>query len=172
MEPFSLLIVVAVVMVLVWTAAKVVPAGHVLIVERLGRHQAVLEPGLHFIIPIIDRVRDRLDTREQMLSKLREPVISRDNYVVLVDAVVFYQIVDPRSATYDVADHLQSLDDLTVSTLRTVIGGTDVEEALLSTHVINSEVRRTLSWTTERWGVRVLRVEITALDKGGTDNLR
>ena len=167
MDPFSLLIVVAVVMVLVWRAAKVVPAWHVFIIERLGRHQAVLEPGLHFIIPVIDRVRDRLDTREQMLSKLREPVISRDNYVVLVDAAVFYQIADPRSATYDVADYLQSLDGLTVSTLRTVIGGMDLAEALMSRQVIGTELRRVLSWTTGTWGVRVNRADITAMDRSG-----
>lgn len=166
-EPFWLpLVGIAVVAILLVTSAStIVPAGHAFLIDRLGRHQAVLAPGLHFIIPGVDRIRAKLDTREQVFSKVGEPVVTRDDFVVFADAGVFYQIKEPRVTIYDVADYRQSMDRLIVSTLRTVIGSMDLEEALISSPVIAEELRRVLSWTTGTWGIVVTRAEITALAK-------
>ncbi|RMB59864.1 SPFH domain-containing protein [Tessaracoccus antarcticus] len=168
MEPLWLPLVIAVVvMLLLFRASKVVPVGHVFLVERLGRYRTSLKPGIHLTVPVIDTVRATLDTREQMFSTSREPVVTKDNHVLAVDAGVHYEITDPRAAVYEVADHLQALDTITVSTLRTVIGGMDREEALMSSQVIGTELRRVLNWTTGTWGVRVNRADITALDEAG-----
>ncbi len=168
MEPLWLPLVIAVVvMLLLFRASKVVPVGHVFLIERLGRYRTSLKPGIHLTVPVIDTVRTKLDTREQMLLKSREPIITKDNHVLAVDAGIHYEITDPRAAVYEVDDYLQALDKITVSTLRTVIGGMDREEALMSRPVIGTELRRVLSWTTGTWGVRVNRADITALDGTG-----
>ncbi len=165
MEPLWLVLVVVVAVALLWRAAKVVPAGHVFLTERLGRHRAILEPGVHLIIPAVDTIRAKLDTREQVLSKTREPVITRDDIVVLIDVVVFYEITDPRAAVYEVADYVQAFDQLTVTTLRNMIGGMDLADALTSRAVASAELRRVLSWTTGTWGIRVNRVDVAAMDR-------
>lgn len=153
-----------VVMLLLLRAVKVVPVGHVFLIERLGRFRTSLKPGAHLTVPVVDAVRAKVDTRAQIFLKSREPVVTKDNHVLLVDAAIQYEITDPRAAVYEIADHLQALDKITVSTLRTVIGGMDREEALMSRLVIGTELRRTLNWTTGTWGVRVNRADITALD--------
>lgn len=163
MEPLLLLVAVIVAGSVVTAAAKVVPIGHVFIIERLGKHQATLESGLHFILPFIDSIRAKLDVREQPFSKVREPVVTNDNFVVLVDAVVLYQITEPHAAIYDVDDHLRALDRLTITTLRNLIGAMDLAEALTSCAVTGTELRRVLSWTTGTWGIHINRAEITAM---------
>lgn len=165
MEPFwlPLVVIAVVVMLLVASASTIVPAGHAFLTDRLGRHHAVLGPGLHFIIPGVDMIRARLDTREQMFSRVDEPVVTRDNHVVSVGVGVCHQIKDPRAAAHEMADHRRSMDQLIVSTLRTVVGGMDLDEALVSRPIIATELRRVLSWTTGTWGIVVHRAEITAL---------
>lgn len=164
MEPLVIVVAALVVALLLTVALKIVPIGHVFVTERLGKHQTILEPGVHFIVPAVDSVRARLDIREQPFSKTREPVITRGDWVVLMDVDLFYQIIDPRAAVYEVADYAQALDRLTVTTLRNMIGGMDLPEALASRAVTNAELRRVLNWTTGKWGIRVNRVEVTAMD--------
>lgn len=123
-----------------------------------------LQPGVNFIIPIADRVRDKLDIREQVFTSVPQPVITEDNVVVRIDTVLYYQITDPRAAAYEVADYLQAIDQLTVTTLRNLIGSIDLEEALTSRESINAQLRTVLDEATGRWGIRVNRVELKAID--------
>lgn len=165
MEFLVPLIIAAVIVVFVVAATvRVVPQAHRFNVERFGRYRTTLQPGLNFIVPIADRVRDKLDIREQVFSSVPQPVITEDNVVVHIDTVLYYQITDPRAAAYEVANYLQAIDQLTVTTLRNVIGSMDLEEALTSRESINAQLRSVLDEATGRWGIRVNRVEIKAID--------
>ncbi|PRX97241.1 SPFH domain-containing protein [Allonocardiopsis opalescens] len=144
---------------------RIVPQARAGIVERLGRYSRTLEPGLNFVIPIVDRVhRPLIDMREQVYSSRPQPVITEDNLVVNIDTVLYYQVTDPRAATYEVASYLQAIDQLTVTTLRNVIGGMDLERTLTSRDEINNRLRGVLDEATGKWGIRVNRVEIKAID--------
>src|SRR5690606_22353653 len=113
-------------------------------IERFGRYRVTLQPGLNFILPMIDRVNNKLDIREQVFSSQPQPVITEDNLVVNIDTVLYYQITDPRAAAYEVADYLQAIDQLTVTTLRNVIGSMDLERTLTSREEINAQLRSVL----------------------------
>lgn len=147
---------------------KVVPQAHRYNIERFGRYRITLQPGLNFILPIADRIRDRLDIREQVFPSTPQPVITEDNLVVNIDTVLYYQITDPRAAAYEVADYLQAIDQLTVTTLRNLIGSMDLERALTSREEINAQLRTVLDEATGKWGIRVNRVEIKAIDPPGS----
>ncbi len=165
MELIAVLMVLAfVVAFLVTATVRIVPQAHRWNVERFGRYVMTLQPGLNFIIPIADRVRDKLDIREQVFTSVPQPVITEDNVVVRIDTVLYYQITDPRAAAYEVADYLQAIDQLTVTTLRNLIGSIDLEEALTSRESINAQLRTVLDEATGRWGIRVNRVELKAID--------
>ncbi len=155
----ALLIVFLVIM-----TVKIVPQAHRFNIERFGRYRATLQPGLNFIIPIADRVRDKLDIREQVFPSTPQPVITEDNLVVNIDTVLYYQITEPRAAAYEVANYLQAIDQLTVTTLRNLIGTMDLEQALTSREAINAQLRSVLDEATGKWGIRVNRVEIKAID--------
>ena len=133
-------------------------------VERFGRYRTTLQPGLNFIIPLADRINTKLDVREQVFSSQPKPVITEDNLVVNIDTVLYYQITDPRAAAYEIADYLQAIDQLTVTTLRNVIGSMDLEQTLTSREEINTRLRIVLDEATGKWGIRVNRVEIKAID--------
>ncbi|MDN5854877.1 MAG: SPFH/Band 7/PHB domain protein [Actinomycetia bacterium] len=133
-------------------------------IERFGRFQKTLQPGLNFIVPVADRVNTKLDIREQVFSSEPQPVITADNLVVHIDAVLYYQITDPRAAAYEVANYLQAIDQLTVTTLRNVIGSMDLERTLTSREDINAQLRGVLDVATGKWGIRINRVEIKAID--------
>ena len=159
------IIIVAVLMVfLVVSAVRVVPQARRYNVERFGRYRATLQPGLNFIIPLADRINTKLDVREQVFSSQPKPVITEDNLVVNIDTVLYYQITDPRAAAYEIADYLQAIDQLTVTTLRNVIGSMDLEQTLTSREEINTRLRIVLDEATGKWGIRVNRVEIKAID--------
>ena len=159
------IIVAALLMVfLVIMTVKIVPQAHRFNIERFGRYRVTLQPGLNFIIPIADRVRDKLDIREQVFPSTPQPVITEDNLVVNIDTVLYYQITEPRAAAYEVANYLQAIDQLTVTTLRNLIGTMDLEEALTSREAINAQLRTVLDEATGKWGIRVNRVEIKAID--------
>ena len=159
------IIVAALLMVfLVIMTVKIVPQAHRFNIERFGRYRVTLQPGLNFIIPIADRVRDKLDIREQVFPSTPQPVITEDNLVVNIDTVLYYQITEPRAAAYEVANYLQAIDQLTVTTLRNLIGTMDLEEALTSREAINAQLRSVLDEATGKWGIRVNRVEIKAID--------
>jgi len=153
-----------VVIFLVIATVKMVPQAHRYNVERFGRYRVTLQPGLNFIVPIADRIRDRLDIREQVFTSVPQPVITEDNVVVNIDTVLYYQITDPRAASYEVANYLQAIDQLTVTTLRNLIGSLDLEEVLTSREGINGQLRTVLDEATGKWGIRVNRVELKAID--------
>ncbi|HST85238.1 MAG TPA: SPFH domain-containing protein [Kineosporiaceae bacterium] len=145
-------------------AVRIVPQATAVIVERLGRYSRTLEPGLHFLIPFIDRPRAVVDLREQVVSFPPQPVITSDNLVVNIDTVIYFQPTDPKSAVYEIYNYIQGIEQLTVTTLRNVIGSLDLEQTLTSRDQINGQLRGVLDEATGRWGIRVNRVELKAID--------
>ena len=168
MEISALLIVTILVALLVvftvFRAVRIVPQARARNVERLGRYTKTLQPGLNFVIPFIDRVYLAIDLREQVVSFRPQPVITEDNLVVEIDTVLYFQVTDPRAAAYEIANYLQAVEQLTVTTLRNVVGSMDLEKTLTSRDTINSQLRGVLDDATGRWGIRVNRVEIKAID--------
>ncbi|MET9848370.1 SPFH domain-containing protein [Streptomyces ossamyceticus] len=170
MDPIviPLLVAILVVVFLVASSVRIVPQARRYNVERFGRYRRTLQPGLNLVVPVADRINTKLDVREQVYSSDPRPVITEDNLVVNIDTVLYYQITDPRAAAYEVADYLQAIDQLTVTTLRNVIGSMDLEETLTSREEINSRLRAVLDDATGKWGIRVNRVEIKAIDPPAT----
>ncbi|MGB3437184.1 MAG: SPFH domain-containing protein [Actinophytocola sp.] len=168
MEISALLIVTVLVVLLVvftvFRAVRIVPQARARNVERLGRYTKTLQPGLNFVIPFVDRVYTAIDLREQVVSFQPQPVITEDNLVVEIDTVLYFQVTDPRAAAYEIANYLQAVEQLTVTTLRNVVGSMDLEMTLTSRDTINSQLRGVLDDATGRWGIRVNRVEIKAID--------
>jgi regulator of protease activity HflC (stomatin/prohibitin superfamily) len=166
------LIVLAVIAVLVvfvlFRAIRIVPQARAGIVERLGRYHRTLDAGLALIIPFVDRLRPLIDLREQVVSFPPQPVITEDNLVVSIDTVVYYQVTDAKSATYEIANYIMGIEQLTVTTLRNVIGGMSLEDTLTSRDQINTQLRVVLDEATGKWGIRVNRVELKAIDPPGT----
>ncbi len=163
------LIVLAVFLFIVAASGvRIVPQARAGIVERLGRYSRTLDPGLTLIVPFIDRVKPLIDLREQVVSFPPQPVITEDNLVVGIDTVIYFTVTDAKSATYEVANPLQAIEQLTVTTLRNVIGGLTLEETLTSRDEINSQLRTVLDEATGRWGIRVNRVEVKAIDPPAT----
>ncbi len=145
-------------------AVRIVPQARARNVERLGRYLRTLQPGLNFVIPYIDRVYPMIDLREQVVSFRPQPVITEDNLVVEIDTVLYFQVTDPRAAAYEIASYIQAVEQLTVTTLRNVVGSMDLESTLTSRDTINSQLRGVLDEATGKWGLRVNRVEIKAID--------
>ena len=143
---------------------RIVPQARAGIVERLGRFNRVLGPGLAIIVPFIDRLKPLVDMRERVVSFPPQPVITEDNLVVSIDTVIYFQVTDPKSASYEIVDFIQGIEQLTVTTLRNVVGGLDLEAVLTSRDSINSVLRGVLDEATGKWGVRVNRVELKAID--------
>ena len=159
-----LLLLIILIVVTIVRAVRIVPQAVSFIVERLGRYQSTLYAGLHFLIPFVDRVRASVDLREQVVSFAPQPVITSDNLVVSIDTVIFFQVTDPKAATYEIANYIQGIEQLTVTTLRNVIGSMDLEQTLTSRDQINGQLRGVLDEATGRWGIRVNRVELKAID--------
>jgi regulator of protease activity HflC (stomatin/prohibitin superfamily) len=158
-------IVVAVLLVLVVVrSVRVVPQARARNVERFGRYRKTLEPGMNFIIPFVDRVKASIDLREQVVSFKGAPVITEDNLVVLIDTVLFFQVTDPRAADYEIVNYIQAIEQLTATMLRSVVGSMDLEESLTSRDKINNMLRGVLDEASGKWGIRVARVEIKAID--------
>ncbi|WUX19597.1 SPFH/Band 7/PHB domain protein [Streptomyces sp. NBC_01439] len=145
-------------------AVRIVPQARARNVERLGRYHRTLTPGLNVVIPYVDRVYPVIDLREQVVSFKPQPVITEDNLVVEIDTVLYFQVTDPRAAAYEIANYLQAVEQLTVTTLRNVVGSMDLEKTLTSRDTINSQLRGVLDDATGKWGLRVNRVEIKAVD--------
>src|SRR5208283_2143833 len=157
--------VVAVIVVLtVMRSVRIVPQARARNVERLGRYRKTLEPGMNFVIPMIDRVKPMIDLREQVVSFAGAPVITEDNLVVLIDTVLFFQVTDPRAADYEIVNYIQAIEQLTATMLRSVIGSMDLEDTLTSRDKINNLLRGVLDDASGKWGIRVTRVEIKAID--------
>ena len=167
------LIVVAVVLflvlVVVGRAVRIIPQARAGIVERLGRYSRTLDPGLHVLFPFLDKLRKPLvDLREQVVTFEPQPVITEDNVTISIDTVFYFTITDAFRATYEVANLLLAVEQLTITTLRNVIGSLSLEEALTSRDKINSELRVVLDEATERWGIRVNRIELKSIDPPGS----
>src|SRR5207248_7339193 len=143
---------------------RIVPQARAGVVERFGRYQRTVSAGLTILFPFIDRMRPLIDLREQVVSFPPQPVITEDNLVVNIDTVIYFQVTDARAATYEIANYIQAIEQLTVTTLRNVIGGMALEETLTSRDEINNRLRGVLDEATGKWGIRVNRVEIKAID--------
>ncbi|WP_394551873.1 SPFH domain-containing protein [Agromyces sp. MMS24-JH15] len=162
----TIVIVAVVVFVIVVLARsiRIIPQAYAGVVERLGRYHNTLTPGLNILVPFIDRLRPLVDMRETVVSFPPQPVITEDNLVVSIDTVVYFQVTDARAATYEIANYLGAVEQLTTTTLRNVVGGLNLEEALTSRDNINGQLRVVLDEATGKWGIRVSRVELKAID--------
>lgn len=158
----GLLLLFAVIVIV--RTVRIVPQQTALIIERLGRYHATLEGGIHFLVPFVDKVRANIDLREQVVSFPPQPVITSDNLVVSIDTVIYYAVIDAKSAVYEIANFIQGIEQLTVTTLRNVIGSLDLEQTLTSRDQINAQLRGVLDEATGKWGIRVNRVELKAID--------
>ncbi|HET9966949.1 MAG TPA: SPFH domain-containing protein [Streptosporangiaceae bacterium] len=164
-----LLVVLAIgVIAAVVKSVRIVPQASAGIVERFGRYHRTLNAGLNIVMPFIDHLRPLIDLREQVVSFPPQPVITMDNLVVGIDTVIYFQVTDPRAATYEVANYITAVEQLTVTTLRNVVGGMELEHALTSRDRINSELRSELDEATGKWGIRVSRVELKAIEPPGS----
>ena len=162
-------IIIAVVIVLavlltVVRSVRIIPQARARNVERFGRYRKTLEPGMNFIIPFVDRVKAQIDLREQVVSFNGQPVITEDNLVVLIDTVLFFQVTDPKAADYEIVNYIGAIEQLTATMLRSVIGSMDLEQTLTSRDKINTALRGVLDDASGKWGIRVTRVEIKAID--------
>src|SRR6266550_1146829 len=159
-----LLVVAGFVLLTLARTVRIVPQARAGVVERLGRYSRTLSPGLAIVVPFIDRIRDMMDLREQVVSFDPQPVITEDNLVVSIDTVIYFQVTDAKAATYEIANYIQGIEQLTVTTLRNVIGGMALEKTLTSRDDINAQLRGVLDEATGKWGIRVNRVELKAID--------
>jgi len=160
---FFVVLVLFAILVLAKTV-RIIPQARAGIVERFGKYRATLQPGLNVVTPFVDRVRYVIDMREQVVSFPPQPVITEDNLVVSIDTVIYFQVTDPVAATYEIANYIQAIEQLTMTTLRNIVGGMDLEQTLTSREDINRGLSSVLDEATGRWGVRVGRVEIKGID--------
>jgi regulator of protease activity HflC (stomatin/prohibitin superfamily) len=159
-----LALLVLFVIVLLAKTVRIVPQARAGIVERFGKYKGTLPAGNNILMPFIDRLRYLIDLREQVVSFPPQPVITEDNLVVSIDTVIYFQVTDPVAATYEIANYIQAIEQLTMTTLRNIVGGMDLEETLTSRDQINSGLRGVLDEATGKWGIRVNRVELKGID--------
>ena len=157
-------VIALIVLLTVVRSVRIIPQARARNVERFGRYRKTLEPGLNFIVPFVDRVKTQIDLREQVVSFNGQPVITEDNLVVEIDTVLFFQVTDPRAADYEIVNYIQAIEQLTATMLRSVIGSMDLEQTLTSRDKINTLLRGVLDDASGKWGIRVTRVEIKAID--------
>jgi regulator of protease activity HflC (stomatin/prohibitin superfamily) len=159
---FALLAIFAVLAIA--KTVRIVPQARAAVVERFGKYKATLPAGLNIVVPFVDKVRYMIDLREQVVSFPPQPVITEDNLVVSIDTVIYFQVTDAVSATYEIANYIQAVEQLTMTTLRNIVGGMDLEQTLTSREEINNGLRGVLDEATGKWGIRVNRVEIKGID--------
>jgi regulator of protease activity HflC (stomatin/prohibitin superfamily) len=157
-------VIVLAVLLTVVRSVRIIPQARARNVERFGRYRKTLEPGMNFIIPFVDRVKTQIDLREQVVAFTGQPVITEDNLVVLIDTVLFFQVTDAKAADYEIVDYIGAIEQLTATMLRSVIGSMDLEQTLTSRDRINTALRGVLDDASGKWGIRVTRVEIKAID--------
>jgi regulator of protease activity HflC (stomatin/prohibitin superfamily) len=160
----AVVVLLVVVLSVVSRGVRVVPQATARVVERFGRYQRVLEPGLNLVVPFVDRLRPSIDLREQVVTFPPQQVITKDNLVVGIDIVIYFQVTDPRAATYEIANYLQGIEQLAVTTLRNAVGNLQLEESLTSRETVNSQLGAVLDEATGKWGIKVARVEIKAIE--------
>jgi regulator of protease activity HflC (stomatin/prohibitin superfamily) len=159
-----LIVVAVVVLITIAQGVRIVPQARAGIVERLGRYQRTLQPGLALVVPYVDRVKPLLDMRETVVSFPPQPVITEDNLTIQIDTVIYFQVTDPKSATYEINDYIAAIEQLVVTTLRNVCGGMTLEDTLTSRDKVSTALRIVLDEATGKWGIRVNRVELKAVD--------
>src|SRR6476659_8144070 len=152
------------VIVMLARTVRIIPQARAGILERFGKYKETLPAGLNVVVPFVDRLRYMIDLREQVVSFPPQPVITEDNLVVSIDTVIYFQVTDPVAATYEIANYIQAIEQLTMTTLRNIVGGMDLEETLTSRDQINSGLRGVLDEATGKWGIRVNRVELKGID--------
>ena len=156
----SFIVIILIVLVILVSCIKIVPQARAVVVERLGAYQATWNTGLHFKMPIIDRVARKVDLKEQVVDFDPQPVITKDNVTMRIDTVVFYQITDPKMFCYGVANPIMAIENLTATTLRNIIGDLELDQTLTSRETINTKMRASLDEATDPWGIKVNRVEL------------
>ena len=162
---FIAIIVIAVfVLIILARAVRIVPQARAAVIERLGRYTRTATPGLTLLVPFVDRMRPMIDLREQVVSFPPQPVITSDNLTVAIDTVIYFQVTDARAASYEIANYIQAVEQLTITTLRNVVGSMDLEQTLTSRDSINTKLRGALDEATGPWGIRVARVELKSID--------
>jgi regulator of protease activity HflC (stomatin/prohibitin superfamily) len=157
-------ILIALLIIILFVSIRIISQGNVVVIERLGRYSRIGNPGLIFLIPIVDRVRIKLDMRERVVSFAPQPVITRDNVTVSVDTVVYFQVINPKNAVYEIQNYIIGIEQITVTTLRNIIGGISLEDTLTSRDIINEKLRIALDETTGKWGVRANRIEVKSIN--------
>ena len=155
-----LVIIIVIALLLLTSCIKIVPQAKALVIERLGAYQVTWSVGLHFKLPIIERVARRVDLKEQVVDFAPQPVITKDNVTMRIDTVVFYQITDPKMFCYGVANPIMAIENLTATTLRNIIGDLELDQTLTSRETINTKMRASLDVATDPWGIKVNRVEL------------
>jgi len=152
------------VLLLIISGIKIVPQSRTLIVERLGGYYAKWDAGFHFLIPFIDRIAKRISLKENVIDYPPQPVITRDNVTLRIDTVVYYQVADAKLFTYGAENPIKAMENLTVTTLRNVIGEIELDQTLSSRDTINARLRSMLDEATDAWGIKVNRVEVKNID--------
>ncbi len=160
MPMVAVIIIVIIIVIIVASCIKIVPQAHAFVLERLGAYQATWDVGLHFKVPLIDRVAKRVLLKEQVVDFAPQPVITKDNVTMRIDTVVFFQITDPKLYAYGVENPISAIENLTATTLRNIIGDLELDETLTSRETINTKMRATLDEATDPWGIKVNRVEL------------
>src|SRR5882757_7463265 len=160
----AVLVVAVVALIVLLRSVRIVPQARAAVVERLGRYVRTQGPGVAVLLPFVDRMRPLIDLREQVVSFPPQPVITSDNLTVAIDSVIYVQVTDPRAASYEIQNYIQAVEQLTITTLRNVVGALNLEQALTSRDEINTRLRGVLDEATGPWGIRVARVEIKAID--------
>ncbi|OLL72182.1 putative stomatin/prohibitin-family membrane protease subunit YbbK [Pseudonocardia sp. Ae168_Ps1] len=158
------IVLLVLVVTIVVKSIVIVPQEWAYIIERLGRYHSTREGGPAILVPFVDRTRERVDLREQVVSFPPQPVITQDNLTVNIDTVVYFKVNDAKAAVYEIANYIAGVEQITTTTLRNVVGGMTLEQTLTSRDRINTALRGELDEATERWGIRVARVEIKAID--------
>ena len=155
-----LVIIIVIALLFLTSCIKIVPQAKALVIERLGAYQATWSVGLHFKLPIIERVARRVDLKEQVVDFAPQPVITKDNVTMQIDTVVYFQITDPKLFAYGVENPIMAIENLTATTLRNIIGDLELDETLTSRETINTKMRASLDVATDPWGIKVNRVEL------------
>ena len=159
-----LAVILLVIVVSVVKAVVVIPQASAAVVERLGRYRSTFTPGLNFLVPFVDTIRDRIDLREQVVSFPPQSVITKDNLTVDIDTVVYFRVTNPKDAVYEISNYVAAVEQLATTTLRNVVGGMSLDDTLTSRDFINGQLSEVLDEATGRWGIRVGRVELKAID--------
>ena len=165
---FAVIIVLVVILLLIVVtvvrSVVVIEQASAAVVERLGRYRSTCNPGLNFLVPFVDRVREQIDLREQVVPFPPQPVITKDNLTVSIDTVVYLQVTNPKDAVYEISDYIAAVEQLATTTLRNVVGGMSLDDTLTSRDLINGQLSEVLDEATGRWGIRVGRVELKAIE--------